>query len=539
MENQVLKNLGGMSNISKQNIIDETTEIFFIKDFGLVHLEKLNLDYKVQKAVIKNNTVIISYIANKDNFKEDIVMAKDYQDLSKKILSNIGGKENIIYYTHCITRLRFNVKDKNAVDLENLKNLKGALGAQWSGDQLQIIIGAEVDDVFESILKVGNLESIADTNENSNGNNQPARKKWSFNSLLETLSACMVPILPALCGTGVIKGILVLMTTYFGISTENSVYLLLDTIADVAFYFMPFLVAYAASVKFKVNTIVSLMMIGLFLHPTIVGMIGTNFNLLGINLPIMNYSSTVFPALIAVWILSYVYKIVDKSLPKVLRFVLTPALSLIIMAPILLGVIGPVGYYIGYYLATFVSQVFHFNSFLGGFFLGAIRPFVLLTGMQTTFTPIIINNLSTYGYDFIWPVHSVFAMACCGMSIGAYFRSKKVSSKVSEDKEMYLSSLVSGLAGVSEPSLYGIAFRYKSQLISLILSSSISGAFVAGFGAKVYAAGNPPWLFLPGFGETMNIMAIGFILSFLLSGLLSYFAGFSNNLSFIRGEKQK
>ena len=529
MEIDLIEKLGGSMNIINSRRVQEQDYVF-VKDLGLIKLEEIKNLKDVNTAVINNGAVIISYFPLKKDSEEDLNMAKDYTKLAKDILSAIGGRDNVTYFTHCITRLRFNVKDKNSVDIKKLKALKGLLGTQWSGEQLQIIIGAEVDDVFERIAQIGNFKE--QTEMIHQDGQKGLKRKVSFNLLIETLSACMVPILPALCGTGVIKGVLVIMTTYFNASTETGIYVLLDTIADVAFYFLPLLVAYAASIRFKVNTIVSLMMIGLFLHPTIVDKIGSTFNVLGVKLPIMNYSSTVFPALIAVWILSFVYKKVDNLLPKVLRFVLTPALSLIIMAPILLGVIGPVGYYIGYYLATFVSQVFHFNSFVGGFILGAVRPFVLLTGMQTTFTPIILNNLSTYGYDFIWPVHSVFSMACCGMCVGAYLRSKRSENSLMQDKEMYLSALVSGLAGVGEPSLYGIAFRYKSQLAALVFSSSISGALVAGFGAKVYAAGNPPWLFLPGFGETMGLMMIGFVLSFIMSGLISYLAGFSNSVNF-------
>lgn len=455
---------------------------------------------------------------------------KNFEETSKQILELVGGKDNVSFFTHCITRLRFQVRDRSVIDLERIKKVKGVLGAQWSGEQLQVIIGTDVTDVYDTICKIGGIEKQAAVDVGLDGKTE--KKKWSINVLFETLSACMVPVLPALCGTGVIKGILVLLSTYLNVPTDNSLYVLLNTVSDVAFYFMPFLVAYAASNKFKVNTIVSLMMVGLFLHPTITSMVGTDFNVLGFNMHIMNYSSTVFPAIISVWILSYVYKLVDKILPKVLRFVLTPAIALIIMAPICLGIVGPIGYYIGYYLATGVSKIFYFNPFIGGLVLGVIRPFVLLTGMQTTFTPIILNNLSTYGYDFIWPVHSVFAMACCGLCIGAFLKALKSGGAISEEKETFLSAFVSGFAGISEPALYGIAFRFKSQLIALIFSSAISGAVVAGFGAKVYAAGNPPWLFLAGFGETMPLMAVGFVIAFVLGLVFSYVAGFSNNIKF-------
>lgn len=529
----ILPLVGGSENMSLCEFHSETLYIT-VKDASLVEADDLRVLPGVQSVRFGRSRVTVCFGAPEEK-EEFFTMAKEKVDNSARandILTSVGGKENIAFFTHCITRLRFQLRDKSVIDLDEIKKIKGVLGAQWSGEQLQIIIGTEVADVYDAVCKIGNLQTQPDTQEKNE------KKKWSINVLFETLSACMVPVLPALCGTGVIKGILVLLTNYLHVSTENSVYVLLNTVADTAFYFMPFLVAYGAANRFKVNVVVSLMMTGLFLHPTITSMAGTDFNILGINIHVLAYSSTVFPALISVWILSYVYKLVDKILPKVLRFVLTPALSLVIMAPICLGIVGPIGYYIGYYLATGVSNLFYLNSFVGGFVLGAIRPFVLLTGMQTTFTPIILNNLSTYGYDFIWPVHSVFSMACCGMCIGAFLRAGKSTDTIKEEKDVFLSAFISGFAGVSEPALYSIAFRFKSQLVALVLSGAISGSLVAGLGAKVYAAGNPPWLFLAGFGETMGTMLIGFILSFVLGMAFSYIAGFTNDIHFGKKENK-
>lgn len=465
-------------------------------------------------------------------------MRKDYTELANQILDLIGGKENVTHFTHCITRLRFNVEDKSKVKMEELKELKGTLGAQWSNDQLQIIIGGEVDDVYDAISEISSLGKNKQSAETAENSAQPKeKKKWSLNILFETLSGCMVPVLPALCAAGVIKGILVMLTNYCGMSTENEVYMLLNTIGDIAFYFMPFLVAYSASKKFNTNTTIAILVAGIYMHPNINSLANTDLNVLGVNLHILNYASTIFPMLISVWILSYLYRFIDKHVPKALRFVLTPSLSILIMAPICLGVVGPIGYYIGYYLATFVSNLFYFNPYIGGLVLGVIRPFVLLTGMQTTFTPIIVNNLTTLGYDFIWPVHSVFGMCCCGLSIGAFAKAARVKGKVGEEKENFFSSFISGFAGVSEPALYGNAFRFKNQLIALVISSGICGALTGGLGCKSISPANPPWLFLTTFGDTTGTMAIMFIVAFVLAAVMSYLLGFGEIKLFKKGSK--
>lgn len=465
-------------------------------------------------------------------------MKKDYSKLAGKILELIGGKENITQSTHCITRLRFNVRDKESVRLNELQDLKGTMGAQWFGDQLQIIIGGEVDDVYDAVRKAMGPDKQADQSPVTVASDTPEKKKkWSINVLFDTLSGCMVPVLPALCAAGVIKGILVMLTNYCGMSTDSGIYTLLNTVGDIAFYFMPFLVAYSAAKKFNTNPVMALLIAGIYMHPNINSLADTNLNVLGINFHILNYSSTIFPMLISVWLLSYLYRFIDKHIPKALRFVLSPSLTVLIMTPICLGIIGPIGYYIGYYLATFVSSLFYINPYIGGLVLGVIRPFVLLTGMQTTFTPIIMNNLTSLGYDFIWPVHSVFAMCCCGLCIGAFIKASRVKGKIADEKENFMSSLISGLAGVSEPALYGNAFRFKNQLIALVVSSGICGALTGGLGGKAVAAGNPPWLFLPTFGDTAGLMAVMFVLAFILTAVMSYLFGFGEIKLLKKGSK--
>lgn len=449
---------------------------------------------------------------------------KNYEQLSKQILENVGDSENISFSTHCVTRLRFNVKNRAQVNMDALKDLSEVLGVQWSGEQLQIIIGPQVSEVYRTVCEVGGLQKqdTIDTDP------RPKQKKMTLNSVFEAISGCMVPVLPALCAAGVIKGILVLLTNYCGMSTESGLYTLLNTVSDIGFYFMPFLVAVSAAKKFKTNVMMAALIAGIYLHPNIVSLANETLDVIGIPFHILNYSATVFPMIISVWVLSFIYPRIDKVIPAALKFILTPSLTLLVMTPICLGIIGPFGYYLGYYLATFVSGLFYLNPWIGGLVLGAIRPFVLLTGMQTTFTPIILNNLATLGYDFIWPVHQGFAMVCCGIAFGCWLKAMRNKQSNNNEKEVYMSSLISGLAGVSEPTLYGIAFRYKSQLIAMVCASAVTGSLIAGLGGKAYAAGNPSWLFLPTYGDTMMIMAVLFVLAFILSAVLSYILGLND-----------
>lgn len=530
MRDEIIHLLGSKTNIVKMLKKDgELQEVFFVKDIGLVDLASIQLLDGVKSVSVVRGKITIHYQKWRGNR-----MSKDFNKLGNQILELIGGKSNVEYFTHCITRLRFELKNKNLVKLEEIRSLKGVIGVQWSGEQFQIIIGNDVSDVYNKVCEIANFDKVERIDESLKS---PKKKEWSFNTLFEVISGCMVPILPALCAAGVTKGIIVMCTNYLGMDTESSLYVLLNTIGDVAFYFMPFLVANSAANKFHTNQILALCVAGIYLYPSIIALAGKELEIFGLNIHILNYSSTVFPTIISVWVLSHVYKMIDSHCPNSLKFVISPSLSLLIMTPICLGIIGPIGYYIGYYLASGVSSLFYLNPYLGGLVLGLIRPFVLLTGMQTTFTPIIINNLTTLGYDFIWPVHSVFSMCCCGLVFGAFLRAKNSKDeRINSEKENFFTSFISGFVGVAEPALYGNAFRFKSQLYALLISSGICGALTGGLGGKAVAAGNPPWLFLPTFGDTAGLMAVMFVLSFILTAISAYIFGFSN-FSFLKKGK--
>lgn len=449
-------------------------------------------------------------------------MAKKYDELVDSIMELVGSKENVRFFTHCITRLRFNVKDKGAVDVKKIEALPGVIGAQWSGDQLQIIIGQDVSTVYDLICKKYGFTQEKAVEENLDG--QPKKKKFSINTLFDTLSACVVPVLPALCGSGILKGVLLMLRLMGGIATDSALYIMLNAVSDAPFYFLPFLVAYGAAKKFNTSIILSMVVAGVYLHPSITALSGSSLNLLGWNINIVSYSSTIFPIIISIWVMSYLHRWLEAKIPAVLRFVFAPTITLLVMTVLSLGIIGPLGYNIGYYVGKAVSVVFDVSPIIGGFILGAIRPVVILTGMQTAFTPIIANNLATLGYDMLSPVHTTAAMAAAGVCLGAFLRAKK-----QEDRENYFSFFVSGFIGVTEPALYGLVFRFKNQLIALMASGAISGAVVSALGAK-NASGIPMWIAFAAYGETIPALFIGLAVALVTGIAFSYVLGFGEEL---------
>lgn len=456
-------------------------------------------------------------------------MAKNYDELANSVIKLVGGAKNVSFFTHCITRLRFHVKDRALVKEDELKSVAGILGTQWSGDQFQVIIGQDVNRVYDLICKETGLVKQSAVDENLDG---PEKKKFSINTIFEVLSACIVPVIPAMCGSGIIKGILIALTTYGMIDNTTGLYTVLNAISDATFYYLPFLVAYGASKKFNTNTILSMVLAGLYVHPTIVALAKTDISVLGIPMHILNYSSTVFPIVISIWLMSHVYKFFDKHIPSAVRIVFAPTLTFLIMALLSLGLVGPIGYYIGFYIAQAINWLFGVVPVVAGFILGAIRPLVILTGMQTVFSPLIANNIAVMGYDVISPVHTAATMAAAGMCLGAFLRSRNT-----EDKNSYLSFFISAFIGITEPALYGLTFRFKTMLISLMVGGGVGGALSAILGVKKYASGMPSWITFPAFGDTIPQMFISVGVALVVTAALAYFLGFNKEKK--EGESKK
>ena len=260
---------------------------------------------------------------------------------------------------------------------------------------------------------------------------------------------------------------------------------------------------------------------GLYVHPTIAALAKTDISLFGLPIHILNYSSTIFPIIISVWIMGYVYRFIDKYIPKVISLVVVPTLTLFVMAILSLGIIGPCGYYIGLYLAKAINWLFGVAPVLAGAILGAIRPLVILTGMQTVFSPLIANNIAVMGYDVISPVHTAATMAAAGVCLGAFLKAKDRN-----EKNSYLSFFISAFIGITEPALYGLTFRFKNMLIALMIGGGVSGALSAVLGVKKYASGMPSWITFPAYGDTIPQMFICVGVALVVTTALTYFLGF-------------
>ena len=271
----------------------------------------------------------------------------NFERIAKEVLENVGGANNVAHVTHCVTRLRFNLKDDSKADIDKIKKIKGVMGQVNKGGQFQVIIGNDVSDVYKELLKLGNFKS------SNNQEEEKGAKKGIITSVFDTIAGIFTPIIPAIAGCGMLKAFLGLFVALGLISTETQTYYIFSFISDAAFFFMPLLLAYTAGIKFKTSPFLAMVIGGVLLHPSFSALVsaGEPVSFLGLPVRLVNYSSSVIPIILIVWLMSYVEKLANKFIPKVLRLVFVPLIVITVTAPIGLIVIGPLGTVIGDVLA--------------------------------------------------------------------------------------------------------------------------------------------------------------------------------------------
>jgi PTS system beta-glucosides-specific IIC component len=442
----------------------------------------------------------------------------DYNHLSKTILKNVGGEENILDVYHCITRLRFHLKDSSKVNEKVITDSEGIAGAQFKGSEFQIIIGNDVKNVYENFVShmkdFGRQDGEVST-----------EKTNIMTKLMDTLAGVFVPVLPAITAAGMVKSVLALLLAVRAISSESDIYQLFNILSDAAFYFLPFLLAVTSARKFKTNEFLALTVAGSMMYPTIItgAADGGALHVFGLTIPFINYSASIIPIVLSVWLLSKVYRFIDKRTPETVRLLIAPMLSLFIIVPISLGLLAPLGNYAGYYLAGFLTWIFAVSGPVAGLILGATIPLIVMTGMHYVVNPIVLQNLNQLGYDFIAPLFFLCNIAQAGATLAVFTKAKDKKLK-----SLALSTGISAVFGITEPAMYGVNIREKKPFFASLIAGGIGGFVATMFGVKVYAFVMPGITGIPAYitqgGDNRNIVVI------LLSLLITFASSFGLTL---------
>ena len=461
-----------------------------------------------------------------------------YEKLAKEILENVGGKENINSLTHCITRLRFRLKDESKANDEALKNNPGVVTVMKSAGQYQVVIGNHVPAVFEDVCSIAGISNDAPAAE-------AEAPKGVLDTLIDIISGCFQPILGPLCAAGIIKGLSALLVFLLGTGFSTSgTYLVLNAIGDSIFYFLPIILGYTAAKKFNVNVVVGMIIGASLCYPTIqtdslsaagkaigtLPMIGAYYTkFLGIPFISGNYTSTVVPVICIVALAAQIQKIAKKYVPEMLQNFFVPFFVLIISLPIGLLVIGPVVGLLTQVLSNFFAALYKLSPIVTATVVGAFWQCLVIFGLHWALVPMAMVNLGNLGFDTILPGMTGTTFAATGIMIATYLKTKDPNKKA-----LAIPATISAFCGVTEPAIYGFLLPEKTPFVFSCIGGAVGGAIMGALNAKMYVMGGLGILSVVSFispkGEASGLVAA------LICGAVSMLVGFL--LAFFFGKKE-
>lgn len=449
----------------------------------------------------------------------------DYKKVGLDVLELVGGASNVSKLTHCATRLRFELNDISKAKVSEIEKLPGVISVVNKGGQFQVVIGNEVQTAYRSILnKLGNNVN------NKNESEGKKEKQGVISSFISIISTTFTPMIPAITGAGMIKALLAILTLTGLLTSESHTYILLDTIADAAFFFMPMLLAYGAALKFECSPILAITIAGVLLHPNLGSLMasGDSISFMGLPVRLTDYAGSVIPIIITVWAMSYIEKFAEKVSPSIIKFFTKPLLILLITAPLALIIIGPLGTYLNDLVAASAEFINSKASWLIPFLMGALQPLLVVTGTAWAMTPIATMQLTNNGAEMI----NGPGMLASNIAQGAATLCVAVKSKNKSLKQLAASSGITAVLGITEPSLYGVTLKLKKPLIAAMIGGGCAGIYAGISGLVRYAFVSPGLAGLAAFiGENpMNIVhaLITCIIAFGVTFVLTWIIGFDD-----------
>ncbi|WP_313509559.1 beta-glucoside-specific PTS transporter subunit IIABC [Enterococcus sp.] len=441
----------------------------------------------------------------------------DYKQLANDIYEKVGGDKNIQHVTHCATRLRFTLADDKKADSEGIKQLKGVTGLVQGNGQYQVIIGPDVSSVYAQLPVTENGAEDA-----SNDNSVISR-------LLDFIAGCFTPMIAIIAAGGMLQVVLSLLELSGILAATDDTYLVLYQVSQAAFFFIPIYLGNSVAKRLKIDPFLGSYVGGIFVMPGLTTLLSQEggITLFGLTVPNVSYNASVLPVLLTVWLMSYVYRFADRILPNSVKFILRPLIAIIVITPFALLLIGPLGVTIGNYVSQFLNYLTNNFGPLAVLFMGAFAQLLVMTGMHTTLTPILLTSLATYGYDDLIVPGMLLGLA----AEAAICLAAGIKANDAEFKQVSFSSAITALMGVSEPALYGVTLRLKKPIVGMILGGAVGGLY---FGLMKI---NTPvviasFVALPSYSNVLHA-TIGSLITFVIAFAYTWFvvkdSDFPNN----------
>ena len=442
--------------------------------------------------------------------------------LAKQLLKLVGGKQNINQVWHCATRLRFTLKDQDKVPKEKVEALDGVITVVEASGQFQVVIGNNVSDVYQEVVKLE--PSLSDGTEGpATVTHEKMTFKRAFNGLLTFISGVFTPFLGAMAGAGILKGLLSLAVVLGWLTTKSGAYQIWWAAADGIFYFLPLALAFTAAKQLKVNQFVAMAIAAAMVYPNIVALVGKpSIDFFGIPVVAANYTATVLPILLVVVVQKFLEPFFNRIWHESVRNILAPLCLLVVIVPLTMLVVGPVSSILSNGLATAIVSLNKSVQVLAGMILGGFWQVFVIFGVHWALVPVMMNNIALYGTDPMMPILLPAVLAQAGAAFAVFLKARDAKMK-----SLAGSSTITALFGITEPTIYGITLKLKKPFYCACVAGAVGGIIVAMSGAGANVASLASILSLPTYlGKGFGVSVIGDVVAFVLGvGLTLAFGG--------------
>ena len=456
--------------------------------------------------------------------------------IAQEVLAAVGGKDNVTFVAHCITRLRFNLKDESILNEEEIKKIAGIVGVVHSAGQFHVIVGQNVPKVYAHVCEIGGFKAEGIVNENLDAPNEKLTVKSALTKAMDLISGSITPLIPIMMGAAMFKMLVAVFGDMLGwMPAGSNAYVLCTFVGDAGFYFMPIFLGYSACKRMGANPMIGMLLGAVLIHPTFIGMVGTEtpFDIYGIAVTPNSYAATVLPMILTVAVLVWVEKLLKKIIPDMLSTVFVPFLSVVIMLPIMFCVCAPIGGWIGNALCSALLALGEMPvvGVLVVALIGGLWEFLVMTGMHQVFITNMVVIFVSVGFEgVVSPGATMASCAVSGMLLGALLRIKD-----KDERSLTISYLISAfIGGITEPGLYGTGLKFKRPFLGLFCGGFVGALYCAIMGVKSYAlVPVASFLALTGFagGPEGNFTQgiIAGVIAIVVAAVVTYFTGFEKD----------
>jgi len=509
----------------------------------------------VQLGKIDAGQVAAEVTLKEDTKTKPAANAKEnkYQVTAREVVEAIGGSDNIKSVIHCFTRLRFSLKDDSIPDDDQVNQISGVLDVARANNQYQVVIGQTVDDVYDEVIKIlgpqyaGQGQEAVDSNTSEHDNQDLSfggKIKNAFFQLIGVITGSMMPVIGLLAASGMLKGILNILTNFCHMSTASPTYTIINSMGDAAFYFLPIIVGFTAAQKLGSNPVIVSLIGGFLIYPDLVKIyasgkfsyflagVGINANFFGIPIHIPQYTYSIFPMIFAAWMAAKIEPWIKKWMPVTLRQIFTPLVEIFLVGMTVLIIVGPVISFISEGIAGVLQWLLTVNTALSGLIIGGLYQILVIFGLHWAVIPLIANDIAATGHSVLNGIISITMVAQGAGALAVWFKTKHNP----ELKGLSMSAAISAAVGITEPAMYGVNLKYGRVFMTSSIGAAIGGLVngllkVDMYGFTGSLIGFPSFVPKAGQGNPNNLLNfwIASIVTIIAAFALTYFFGYKEN----------